>query len=85
MWWWLGLSITVGTAARFFIQTYAQGMSSPSHAAVIMIIEPVWTSLFAAAWFGERMEPSQLFGCSLIFTALVVNRWNAVRKWLKRS
>ncbi len=83
--WWLGLSITVGTAARFFIQTYAQGMSSPSHAAVIMIIEPVWTSLFAAAWFGERMEPSQLFGCSLIFTALVVNRWNAVRKWLKRS
>lgn len=85
MWWWLFLSVTVGTAARFFIQTYAQSMTSPSHAAVIMIVEPVWTSLFAAMWFGERMEASQLAGCGLIFLALIVNRWKAVRLWLKRA
>ena len=82
MWLWLLLSVTVGTAARFFIQTYAQGMTTPSHAAVIMIIEPVWTATFAAFWFGERMEISQVFGCGLIFLALIVNRWSAVRQWL---
>jgi drug/metabolite transporter (DMT)-like permease len=81
MWLWLLLSVTVGTAARFFIQTYAQGMTTPSHAAVIMIIEPVWTATFAALWFGERMEISQVFGCALIFIALLVNRWSAVRQW----
>ena len=82
LWLWLLLSVTVGTAARFFIQTYAQGMTTPSHAAVIMIIEPVWTATFAALWFGERMEISQVFGCGLIFLALIVNRWSAVRQWL---
>ncbi|TNC84380.1 MAG: EamA family transporter, partial [Thalassolituus sp.] len=44
-----------------------------------------WTSLFAAMWFGERMEASQLAGCGLIFLALIVNRWKAVRLWLKRA
>ena len=85
MWWWLLLSVTVGTAARFFLQTYAQGMTTPSHAAVIMIVEPVWTATFAALWFGETMSLSQLFGCSLIFLSLVVNRWSAVRMWLARK
>jgi len=40
MWLWLILSVTVGTAARFLLQTYAQGLASPSHAAVIMVLEP---------------------------------------------
>lgn len=84
MWWWLFLSVTVGTAARFLIQTYAQGMTTPSHAAVIMIVEPVWTATFAALWFGETMAASQVFGCGLIFLSLIVNRWTAVRQWLKR-
>lgn len=82
MWWWLLLSVTVGTAARFLIQTYAQGMTTPSHAAVILLVEPVWTAIFAAFWFSETMSISQLIGCGLIFTSLVVNRWSAVRQWL---
>jgi drug/metabolite transporter (DMT)-like permease len=48
---------------------------------VIMIVEPVWTATFAALWFTERMEMSQVFGCALIFIALLVNRWSAVRQW----
>ena len=41
---WLLLSALVGTAARFLLQTYAQGLTTPSHAAVIMILEPIWTA-----------------------------------------
>lgn len=80
---WLLLSALIGTAARFLLQTYAQGLTTPSHAAVIMILEPIWTALIAAAWFNERMSELQLIGCSLIFAALIINRWSNVRIWLK--
>jgi drug/metabolite transporter (DMT)-like permease len=84
MWLWLILSVTVGTAARFLLQTYAQGLASPSHAAVIMVLEPVWTAIIAAFWFTERMETAQILGCTLILLALLANRWSALRRWLKR-
>lgn len=80
---WLLLSALIGTAARFLLQTYAQGLTTPSHAAVIMILEPIWTALIAAVWFSERMSELQLVGCSLIFAALLINRWSNVRAWLK--
>lgn len=79
---WLLLSALIGTAARFLLQTYAQGLTTPSHAAVIMILEPIWTALIASAWFNERMSLLQAFGCSLIFAALIINRWSNVRIWL---
>lgn len=83
MWQWLLLSALIGTAARFLLQTYAQGLTTPSHAAVIMILEPIWTALIAAYWFSERMSELQLIGCSLIFAALIINRWSNVLSWLK--
>jgi len=80
---WLLLSAIAGTAFRFLLQTHAQGLTSPSHAAVIMVLEPVWTALIAAVWFGERMSLLQLAGCSLIFTSLLLNRWSYVVQLLK--
>ncbi|MDF1763831.1 MAG: DMT family transporter [Oleibacter sp.] len=85
MWLWILLSITVGTAVRFFIQTYAQSMTSSNNAAVIMILEPVWTSIIAAMWFKEGMVFTQLLGCCCIFFALVANRWPAIVSWLRKS
>lgn len=79
IWGWLLASALIATAMRFFIQTYAQGLTPASHAAVILTIEPVWTALLAGLWFGEGMTHTQIIGCSLIFTALLVNRW----KWVK--
>lgn len=83
MWQWLLLSALIGTAARFLLQTYAQGLTTPSHAAVIMVLEPIWTALIAAYWFDERMSVLQLIGCSLIFAALIINRWSNVLGWMK--
>lgn len=83
--WWILASATIGTAGRFLVQTYAQSLSTHSHGAVILVLEPVWVSLFAAGWFGEIMTTTQLVGCGLIFTALIVNRWAALSKALKAS
>ena len=82
---WVILSATVGTALRFLVQTYAQSLSLHSHGVVIMVLEPMWTALMAAAWFGEQMTLMQLAGCALIFLSLLVNRWRAVRSLLKQA
>lgn len=81
--WWILASAIIGTAARFLLQTYAQSLAIHSHGAVILVLEPVWVSLFAAGWFGETMTVIQLTGCGLIFVALIVNRWSVINKALK--
>ncbi|RUR39492.1 DMT family transporter [Vreelandella populi] len=81
---WFIASVLLSSSLRFFLQIKAQGMTTPSHASVILMLEAVWTALFAALWFGETMAPLQLLGCGLIFTALLINRWYWVRKLLLR-
>jgi drug/metabolite transporter (DMT)-like permease len=80
---WILASVLVGTAGRFFVQTYAQSLSPYSHGVVIMILEPVWVTLIASAWFAETMSISQLGGCLLILAALLINRWRALVRMFK--
>ena len=81
---WLLASALIATAARFFVQTYAQSLSSHSHGVVILVLEPIWVALFAALWFDESMSGTQLAGCGMIFLSLLINRWSAISKLLKR-
>ncbi|MBF8222142.1 DMT family transporter [Halomonas sp. 328] len=82
---WLAASVLLASTLRFFLQVYAQGLTTPSHAAVIMMLEAVWTALMAALWFNETMSAWQLLGCGLIFAALLINRWRWVRAlWRRR-
>lgn len=83
IWGWFLASLIIATCLRFFIQTKAQGMAPPSHSAIIMTLEPVWTALLAALWLGERMSTLQITGCALIFAAMLVNRGPALRLWLR--
>ena len=84
VWLWVILAATIGTAMRFYVQTYAQSLSPFSNGVVIMVLEPVWTAAIAAFWFKESMSPIQLLGCALIFFALLVNRWRAIQQMLKQ-
>lgn len=80
---WIIASAVVGTAGRFLLQTYAQSLATHSHGVVILVLEPVWVALFAAGWFHESMSATQLAGCSLIFLALLINRWGVLSKAIK--
>ena len=80
---WVIASAVIGTAGRFLLQTHAQSLSTHSHGVVIMVVEPVWTALIAALWIGESMQPIQFAGCVVIFAALLVTRWRALRTLLK--
>ena len=75
---WVVLSATIGTALRFLLQTYAQSLTANSHGVVIMVLEPLWTTLIAMAWFSETMNTSQLVGCFFILLSLIVNRFKAI-------
>lgn len=83
-WGWILAAALLASSARFLLQTYAQARASASHAAIIMVLEPVWASLMAGLWLGESMTILQLAGCSLIFTALLVNRWRVIRNLIQR-
>ena len=81
---WLAASVVLASILRFLLQVYAQGLTTPSHAAVILMLEAVWTALLAAAWYGETMSLLQFAGCGLIFAALLINRWYWVRHLVTR-
>lgn len=83
LWGWFAASMLISTCMRFVLQTYALGLSPPSHSAIIMNLEPVWAAFLAAAWLHERMTGLQFLGCALIFVAMLVNRWPAFRLLLK--
>ena len=80
---WVMTSAFIGTALRFFIQAYAQSLSGSSHGVVIMVVEPVWTALFAALWFSERLSARDFIACALIFLSLIINRWSSISGLLK--
>ncbi len=83
IWGWFLASLIISTCLRFLLQTKAMGITLPSHSAIIMTVEPVWTAILAVIWLGETLNALQLSGCGLIFAAMLVNRWPAVRHWQK--
>jgi len=84
IWSWFAASVVIATACRFFVQTHAQSLAPASHAALIMVLEPIWTALLAAVWYGETMTSLQFAGCTLILIALLATRASALRQWLSR-
>jgi len=82
---WFLASTLIASSLRFLLQTYGMSLTPVSHAAVIMNLEPVWTAIFAVFWFNEIMSGGQVFGCLLIFVAMLVSRWPQIRSILRRT
>lgn len=76
---WFLASTLIATSLRFLLQTYGMSLTPVSHAAVIMNLEPVWTAIFAVLWFSESMGIGQVFGCLLVFIAMLVSRWSQIK------
>lgn len=71
---WAALALTAlaATAVAFVVQTWAQAHLSPTRAAVIMTMEPVFAGLFAVGVGGERLGPRMLLGAALVLGAMVL-------------
>lgn len=74
IWGWFTLSMLVATSIRYVMQTAGQKHSTPANAAVIMILEPVWTVVLSVLWYAEQMPMHKVSGCIMILLALFIYR-----------
>ena len=71
-WWGLGWLATVGTVVPFALQATFQPRTSPTRAAVMFTMEPVFATLFAAILIGTSFSPRDAVGCGLLLLAVAV-------------
>lgn len=73
-WSWVAASVLISTGFRFLLQTIGQKYSQITNAAIIMVLEPIWTLLLSVSLLGEIISWQKALGCSLILTALFAYR-----------
>ena len=56
----------------YTLQMVAQGFTDPTVASLLMSLEAVFAALTGALLLGERMTSRELFGCVIMFAAIVV-------------
>lgn len=70
---WGAILITsvLATALAFFIQTWTQKYTSPTHTAIILTMEPVFAAVFAYFLGGETFTMQKIFGACLILFGML--------------
>nr|WP_282437139.1 DMT family transporter [Vibrio amylolyticus] len=74
IWGWFALSVVLATSLRYVMQTLGQKGAAAGTAALIMILEPVWTVILSILWYGEQLSFGKVVGCGFILLALVLYR-----------
>ncbi|MHB2024555.1 MAG: DMT family transporter, partial [Mycobacteriales bacterium] len=72
VWGALILTALAATALAFVVQTWAQSLLSPTRAAVIMTMEPVFAGIFGVAVAGERLGARDAAGAALVLAAMLL-------------
>lgn len=65
------------TAFNFTVQTWAQQYTSPTRAAVIFTMEPVFAAVFAYWWGGEVLGSRGYIGAALILAGIILSEFRA--------
>lgn len=74
IWAWFAASAILATSLRYVMQTLGQKGCNPANAALIMLLEPIWTVILSIIWYGEQLSNNKVIGCSLILFALIFYR-----------
>lgn len=82
-WGWFAASVLLATSLRFGCQTVGQKYSNVGNAALIMMLEPIWTVLISVFWYHEPMPIQKVFGCILILVALLSYRSASLLIWYR--
>ncbi|TCP94912.1 EamA domain-containing membrane protein RarD [Cricetibacter osteomyelitidis] len=73
-WCWFAASTLLATNFRYFLQIQGLRYCNIVTAALIMVLEPVWTLTLSVLILGEALTVAKTVGCSLILTAIIVYR-----------
>ncbi len=71
---WIAIGITaiLATALAFLVQTWAQALVSPTRAAVVMTMEPVFAGIFAVVFGGNQLTLRIMVGAAMVLTAMYI-------------
>ncbi|MEL0629821.1 DMT family transporter [Psychromonas aquatilis] len=69
---WFVVSTLVATSIRYLFQTLGQFSVKIETAALIMILEPVWTLVLSMTMLGEVLQVQKMLGAGVIFLSLFV-------------
>jgi drug/metabolite transporter (DMT)-like permease len=61
------------TAFAFLIQNRVQAITTPTHTALVLSLEPVFGAIFAFLLAGERLGVREIVGCLLILAGMLVS------------
>jgi drug/metabolite transporter (DMT)-like permease len=73
--WQLVYLALIGTFLTFLLWTWGQSRTSPTHAAIIFSLEPIFATAFAVAVLGpnEWMGPRGFIGAALVFAGIIIS------------
>ncbi|MCL6520821.1 MAG: DMT family transporter [Firmicutes bacterium] len=69
----------LASALAYWVQSRAQAFTTPTHAALLFTLEPVWSYLFAVLWAGERLAARPGAGGLLILAGMLWTEWSGSR------
>ncbi|UGA56796.1 DMT family transporter [Vibrio sp. VB16] len=69
---WFIIASLIATALRYLIQTVGQYSVNIEIAALIMILEPIWTLVLSITMLKQHIEIEKLLGCLLILVSLIL-------------
>jgi drug/metabolite transporter (DMT)-like permease len=82
---WLMLAITgvLGSGVAYTIQVVAQQTVTAARAVIILAGEAVSAAAISFVWLGERLEPHQWVGATLVLLAMAISELSARRAELR--
>lgn len=72
IWGWFVASVLIATTLRYWLLTHALSKMTTAHAALMMLLEPVWTLLLSTLFYNEPLGGAKLAGAGLVLGALVL-------------
>ncbi|WP_421270847.1 DMT family transporter [Aeromonas veronii] len=72
IWGWFAASVLIATTLRYWLLTHALSKMTTAHAALMMLLEPVWTLLLSTLFYSEPLSGAKLAGAGLVLGALVL-------------
>ena len=79
VWQTIGITAVFATALAFIVQTWAQSLVSPTRAAIVMTMEPVFAGLFAVVIGGNQLTWRTLLGGACIVAAMLIINLKSAR------
>ncbi len=71
----VGVTAVFATAVAFTIQLWAQKYTTPSHAAILFTLEPVFAAATSFLLIGERLGARALVGAALVVLGIFLAEW----------